>query len=155
MSPAELLMGRRLRTTLPYTAKQKKHKKVRQKQKHLQKRQKMNYDKSSRSLVPLVRHDTVRLEDSNIWSRKATVLEEISPSSYTIRTEDGQILRSRRSLVKTRDTSRTDNEANPACTASAEPLPVPDDSRAAEQIHSSPVLRRSTRSIKAPDRLNL
>lgn len=59
MSPAELLMGRRLRTMLLYTAEQKKHKEAKQKQKHLQKRQKANYDKSSRTLVPLARHDMI------------------------------------------------------------------------------------------------
>lgn len=95
-------MGLRLSTTLSYTAEQKKHKEVRQKQKQLQKRQKANYDKSSRSLVPLAKYDTVRLEDSYNWGKKATVLEEVSPRSYTVRTEDGQILRrNRRSLLKT------------------------------------------------------
>lgn len=60
-SPAELLMGRRLCTTLPYIAQQKTHKDLRQKLSNLQKRQKANYDKSSRSLVPLARCDTVRV----------------------------------------------------------------------------------------------
>lgn len=77
MSPAELMMGRRLRTTLSYTAEQKKHKEVRRKQKQLQKRQKANYDKSSRSLVPLARYDTVRLKDSYNWGKTATILEEV------------------------------------------------------------------------------
>ena len=156
MSPAELLMGRRLRTTLPNIAKQKWHKEVRQKQKRLQKRQKVNYDKASRSLAPLARHDTVRLEDCNIWSKKATVLEEVSPRSYTVRTEDGQILRrNRRSLLKTRETLQEQTtEGNQAGTTSAEPPAVSDDTTSAEQT-ASPVLRRSTRNIRAPDKLNL
>merc|ERR1712168_198482 len=104
MSPAELLMGRRLRTTLPYTEKQKKNTIVRQKQKYLQNRQKTNYDKLSKSLLPLSKYDTVRLEDSNYWNKKATVLEEVGPRSYNVRTEDGQVLRwNRRSLLKTRE----------------------------------------------------
>ena len=156
MSPAELLMGRRIRTTLPHVEKQQWHSKVRQKQKHLQMRQKMNYDKASRSLAPLARHDTVRVEDSNIWSKKATVLEEVSPRSYTVKTEDGQILRrNRRSLLKTRETLRErTTQENPADPKSAEPPLVPEDITSAEQTES-PVLRRSTRNVKAPDRLNL
>lgn len=146
-SPTELLMGRRLRTTLPYTAQQRKHKEVRQKMKHLRKRQKLNFDRSSRSLAPLARHDTVRVEDSNTWSKKATVLAEVSARSYAVKTEDGQILRrNRRSLLKTRDT----------VTARSDPLPpVTDNSVSAEQTNTSPVLRRSARTVKAPDRLNL
>uniref|UniRef100_A0A3B5B3G0 Integrase catalytic domain-containing protein n=1 Tax=Stegastes partitus TaxID=144197 RepID=A0A3B5B3G0_9TELE len=144
MSPAELLMERRLRTTIPYIA-QKKHNKMGQKQRQLQMRQKVNYDKSSKSLIPLQTHDTVRLEDSNNWTKKATVLEEVSPRSYTVKTEDGQVLRrNRRSL-----------EEDPVCTsASAEPLPVSDE-HSADQTPSTPVLRRSTRTVKAPDRLIL
>uniref|UniRef100_A0A8C5N550 Integrase catalytic domain-containing protein n=1 Tax=Gouania willdenowi TaxID=441366 RepID=A0A8C5N550_GOUWI len=103
-SPAEFLMGRRLRTTLPYTVQGKKHKAVRQKLKQLQKRQKNNYDIPSRSLAPLARRDTVRVQDSNIWSKKASVLEEVSPRSYSVQTEDGQILWRKLCLLKTQKT---------------------------------------------------
>ncbi len=165
MSRAQLLMGRKLHTTLPHMGEPEKYKQVRQKQKHLRRRQKINYDKSSRSLVPLVPHDIVRVEGSNSWSKKATVMEEVSPRSYTVRTEDGQILRrNRRSLLKTKETFEEQEQLqgeSPACTASAEVTsaaeapPVLEDGGAAEQVHSTPVLRRSARNIKAPDRLNL
>lgn len=156
MSPAEILMGRRLRTTIPYTYERKQNK-AKQKQKLLQRRQKTNYDKSTKSLVPLARHDTVRIQDSNTWTKKATVLEEVSPKSYNVRTEDGQILRrNRRSLLKTPDTFQGQtteaSQEDPACTASAEPSP--DDHQQAVET-DLPVLRRSTRTVKAPDRLNL
>lgn len=154
MSPAELLMGRRLRTTIPHTA-QKKRNKVRQKLRQLQNRQKVNFDKSSKSLIPLQRHDTVRLQDLNNWTTKATVLEEVRPRSYTVKTEDGQVLRrNRRSLLWTQETlnDRT-SEEDPGCTStSAEPPPV-SDTHSAEPTLSSPVLRRSTRISKPPDRL--
>lgn len=175
-SPAELLMGRRLRTTLPYTAQQRKHPEVRKKLKNLQKRQEVHYDKSSRSLTPLVRHDTVRVGESNIWSRKATVLEGVGPRSYTVKTEDGQILRrNRRSLLKTPETLQQHEEtlqqpeetlqqhdSEQVVTASADLQPTAADSSVtaepAERTGTSPVtpvLRRSARSVKAPDRLNL
>ena len=45
------------------------------------------------------------MEDSNIWSKKAAVLEEVSPRSYWVQKEDGQIVRrNRRSLLKTQET---------------------------------------------------
>ncbi|XP_048054388.1 uncharacterized protein K02A2.6-like [Megalobrama amblycephala] len=119
LSPAEMLMGRKLRTTLPYLSQPKKIKGLQKKQMQLKKRQKMNYDKTSRSLRPLANNDTVRLEDCNTWHRKATVLEEVYPRSYTVKTEDGQILRrNRRSLLKTQetvpqDTSPVESETEP------------------------------------------
>lgn len=151
LSPAEILMGRRLRTTLPYTSEQKQQE-VKEKQRHLQKRQKANYDKSTKSLVPLTRHDTVRIHDSNTWSQKATVLEEVSPRSYNVKTEDGQVLRrNRRSLLKTQDTWQDwrseDFPGDPASTAADDPPPAVET--------DFQVLRRSSRTVKAPDRLNL
>jgi hypothetical protein len=85
MSPAELLMGRRLRTTIPYTAERKQNR-VKLQQSLLQRRQKANYDKCTRSLGPLARHDAVRIQDSNTWTKRVTVLEEVSPRSYNVRT---------------------------------------------------------------------
>lgn len=175
-SPAELLMERRLRTTLPYTAQQRKHLNVRKKLRNLQKTQKLHCDKSLRSLTPLARHDVVRVGDFNIWSRKATVLEEVGPRSYTVKTEDGQILRrNRRSLLKTPETLQQHEEepqqheeelqkhdSGQVVTASADLHPTAADSsvsaEAAEWIGTSPVtpvVRRSARSVKAPNRLNL
>ena len=155
-SPAEILMGRRLRTTLPYTSNHKQ-KKVNQKQRQLQKRQKANYDKSTKSLVPLARHDTVRIHDSTSWSKKATVLEEVSPRSYNVKTEDGQVLRrNRRSLLKTPDTwqeqTEEDSSGDPAFTASDDPPPADQQSAVETDL---PVLRRSERTVQGPDRLNL
>uniref|UniRef100_A0A8D0C7Y7 Gypsy retrotransposon integrase-like protein 1 n=1 Tax=Scleropages formosus TaxID=113540 RepID=A0A8D0C7Y7_SCLFO len=80
-SPAELLMGRKIRTTLPYRGdiKQDVIKDIAMKQKALQKRQKTNYDKNTKRLEPLSEHDVVRFGDSNHWDRKAVVLEEVNP----------------------------------------------------------------------------
>lgn len=68
--------------------------------------------------VPLVRHDTVRVEDSNIWSKKAIVLEEVFPRSYNgpsglirCKSEDEQILwRTHRTDTARADVERTDTE---------------------------------------------
>uniref|UniRef100_A0A8C5EM65 Integrase catalytic domain-containing protein n=1 Tax=Gouania willdenowi TaxID=441366 RepID=A0A8C5EM65_GOUWI len=155
-SPAELLMGRRLCTTLLYSVQGQKHEAVRQKLKHLQEKQKNSCDKPSRSLAPLAGRDTVRVEDSNIWSKKATVLEEVGPRSYTVQTEDGQILRRNcRSLLKTQETLQQ-REVEGVVTVPVDPPPsATDSSVSAEQTNTSPVLRRSARRVTAPDRLNL
>ncbi|KAI7804246.1 hypothetical protein IRJ41_003255 [Triplophysa rosa] len=147
LSPAEILMGRKLRTTLPY------------KQICLKQKQKANYDKTSRSLRPLATKDTVRLENNNTWNKRATVLEEVNPRSYTVKTEDGQILRrNRRSLLKTQETmpeehseNETESETLPTTQATS---PVIDNRKKHEEIHL-PEQRRSKRTIKPPDRLNL
>uniref|UniRef100_A0A673AT44 Integrase catalytic domain-containing protein n=1 Tax=Sphaeramia orbicularis TaxID=375764 RepID=A0A673AT44_9TELE len=153
-SPAELLMGRQLRTTLPYIT-TKKHKQVKDKMKQLQKRQKVNYDKSSKSLKPLAPNDTVRVEDANIWTKKATVLEEVNPRSYNVKTEDGLILRrNRRSLLRTQETMRSqDGQCEDKDNKTPEPTSPAKDS--VEQSDQPPVLRRSGRTVKPPDRLNL
>uniref|UniRef100_A0AAR2KRY5 Gypsy retrotransposon integrase-like protein 1 n=1 Tax=Pygocentrus nattereri TaxID=42514 RepID=A0AAR2KRY5_PYGNA len=105
MSTAELLMRRKLRTTLPYIAGHKQSRCLKQKQERLMRRQKEYFDKSAQALKPLSRHDTVRIGDTNNWNITATVLDEVSPRSYTVRTEDGQILRrNHRGLLKTQGT---------------------------------------------------
>ena len=120
------------------------------------------------SLLPLTRNDTVRLEQGCNWNQKATVLEEVGPRSYRVKTEDGQILRrNRKSLLKTKETLQDQSSEDPIWSAPAEQPSLPDSGGVAEPIPSlldsggvaepipSPVLRRSARTIKAPDRLNL
>uniref|UniRef100_A0A3B3QZC1 Gypsy retrotransposon integrase-like protein 1 n=1 Tax=Paramormyrops kingsleyae TaxID=1676925 RepID=A0A3B3QZC1_9TELE len=111
-SPAELLMNRKIRTTLPFRIDTKQDKmsnaNIRLKQKALQKRQKTNYDKQTKMLEVLSKNDIVRVEDANCWDKKAVVLEEVNPRSYVVKAENGQILRrNRRSLLKMRDTSKS------------------------------------------------
>ena len=55
-------------------------------------KQKMYYDITARRLEPLLGSD-VRIEHPNSWNRKATVLKEESPRSFTVKTEDGQVIR--------------------------------------------------------------
>lgn len=57
----------------------------------------MFYDVSAKPLSPLERNDPVRIEDDEGWNTKATVLQEVAPRSYTVETEDGQVVR--RSIV--------------------------------------------------------
>lgn len=74
-------------------------------------RQKMNYDKTARHLKPQER-DVVRIEGPNFWARKTTVLSEVGPRSFVIKTVNGQVLgRNRRSLLKTQDNENQTEEA--------------------------------------------
>ncbi|XP_039890321.1 uncharacterized protein K02A2.6-like [Simochromis diagramma] len=101
LSPAELVMNRKLSTTLPSCVKPTTHSKVCQRFRHLKMKQKSFYDRRAKQLRPLAVKDTVRVEDQNGWNTKATVLEEVAPRSFNVRTEDGQIIRrNRRSLLK-------------------------------------------------------
>ncbi len=113
-SPAELLMRRKLRTTLPHIPKDNNNKnnnKLTDKRMRLKHRQKINYDKTARCLEPLQERDVVRIEGPDFWARKATVLSEVGPRSFVLKTENGQVLRrNRRSLLKTQDTENHGEE---------------------------------------------
>ena len=64
----------------------------------------MRYDKPTKTLRPLARDDVVRIQDQDAWDRKATVLQEVGPRSYEVRTEEGHVLRrNRHHLLRTEE----------------------------------------------------
>nr|XP_054920277.1 uncharacterized protein LOC129381440 [Dermacentor andersoni]XP_054933339.1 uncharacterized protein LOC129387794 [Dermacentor andersoni] len=97
-SPAEILQGRSLRTTLP-TVQVGQSRRV-------DKRQQTDYSRGP--LAPLNNGETVRIKDSSSWRRKARVLQSSGqPRSYVVMTEDGQLLRrNREHLLPTRESFR-------------------------------------------------
>lgn len=159
LSPAELLMNRKLRTTLPCYTAIKPNTGTQKKFKDMKWKQKQRYDKSTKPLSPLAKDDVVRIQDQDAWNRKATVLQEVGPRSYEVLTEEGNVLRrNRRSLLKTKETfTETDNDAD-GCNADAASSANSDEHL---QVDTSdvqtelPVLRGSERQIKRPDKLNL
>ena len=106
-SPAQLSMGRPLRSILPCTTNQLIPEKVcyRETQTRLQKKQaeqKSYYDKSSvQSLRPLKTGESVRVKQQGEW-RPAKVIEiSDTPRSYLVKTSDGGVYRrNRRHLHK-------------------------------------------------------
>ena len=89
-SPAELLMGRRLHTTIPVLPKQLKPKlpdanKLRKKEKSMRKRQKINFDQRHRAkdLIPLQKGESVWIIDIEA---EGVVTEELSNRSYMVQT---------------------------------------------------------------------
>lgn len=116
LSPAELLMNRKLRTTLPRYSKattNRKHAKVKYTLSKQKVTQKTFYDLSAKPLSALSNSDPVRNEDADGWNTKGTVLQEVAPRSFTSKTEDGPIRRrNRRSLLKIRQSSIGPNNAD-------------------------------------------
>ena len=93
-SPAELLMGRKLRTTLPTISqtlqpKLPNKRTLQSKEDDMRNKQKANYNcrHRARNLEPLLPGETVWLPDRE---SSGTVVEESSPWSYTVQTPNGQ-----------------------------------------------------------------
>lgn len=97
-SPAELLMGRKLRTKLPSA----EHLLLNKDQLAPRKcSSNVAYNKTARPLLPLECKDVVRVRCDGKWGPKAKVLKEIMPRSYEVLTEYGNTLRrNRRDLLK-------------------------------------------------------
>lgn len=156
-SPAELLMSRTLRTTLPTTRKQRTPKvpdaeEVRARDKQAKDRQKKNFDQY---------HGVRVLPDlktgSKVWipakETEATVQSQVAPRSLQLSTDQGsEIRRNRRDIIALPETNSpqpdTDSpqpETQEDTNLIQEPEPEPDKSQA-----QAP--RRSQRHSAPPDR---
>uniref|UniRef100_A0A3Q2WG33 Integrase catalytic domain-containing protein n=1 Tax=Haplochromis burtoni TaxID=8153 RepID=A0A3Q2WG33_HAPBU len=156
LSPAELLISRKLHTTLPCYAESKQSEEIIKKQEHLKWKQKQQYDKGTRALGLLAKDDVVRIQDQTAWSRKAIVLQEAGLRSCDVRTEDGHVLKkNRRNLLKTKETFQEEQ-----CGEEDENVDVSH----AETVSDLKLLdghgyvgkgQRSEHKVKRPVRLNL
>lgn len=102
-SPAELLMGRKLRSTVPVAPKNLEPKlpnqrKLRSKEKKYRAKQKINYDVRHRAkeLPPLKQGDKVWIHDQRKYGSVAS--ESRFPRSYHVQTDSGVYRRNRRHL---------------------------------------------------------
>lgn len=167
VSPAELLMGRKIRTTLPILAKNLQPKwpsrlHIRAKDAVEKSKQAYYYNRRHgvRQLTPLQRGDHVltRLDNQKAWTAPAVVAgESTTQRSYLIETEQGALLRRNRRHLQAVPV------AGPPVEANTNPGHDPPDVRASPK-HSSPGPRvnsdglfqtRSGRSIKPIQRLDL
>lgn len=92
-SPSQLLMGRRLRSTLPTTVELLKPKipdvsQVREAMKCSRAKEKKYYDVTAKPLKPLDLNDHVRIKDRNGLWRPATVTKQHDERSYTVVTPE-------------------------------------------------------------------
>ena len=109
VSPAELLMGRKLRTRLPtfkslLEPKTRPMSQVHQKLLLRQQRQKAYYDRGTRPLPTLREGESVRMQQGREWTPALVVKQHQAVQSYIIATPDGtQIRRNRVHLQSTKE----------------------------------------------------
>ena len=118
-SPAELLMNRKLRTTVPITREMRKPmvpnvESLEHKEETQRAKQKHTFDQhyGVRELSQLIPGNTVWLPDRE---EEAIVDEEVAPRSYTVLTPGGTYRRNRRNLVEInlqRETSENQTESD-------------------------------------------
>lgn len=110
LSPAQLLMSRRLRSILPSTLAQLQpnvanHEKFRKQLSENRDKQAKYYSSIAEPLKPLQAGETVRLRRDGIWT-PATITQIHNPRSYQVQTPDGrEYRRNRRQLLKTGENS--------------------------------------------------
>ena len=116
-SPAELAFNRRLRTTvptLPETLNQPPIDKnaFRERDEQFKQRQKLNYDRHRGvKPLPVLRKDEqvlIKLDGEKSWHTPARIVDQYSPRSYTVQTNDGRRLRRNRKFLQ--QTPFYDNE---------------------------------------------
>ena len=102
-SPAELLMSRRLRTTIPTTQALRQPEVpdknlVKEKDEQLKDKMKQNFDDhhGAREMPSLKRGQLVWLPNSRVEAR---VEEQVAPRSYSVNTPQGQVRRNRRDII--------------------------------------------------------
>ena len=105
LSPAQMLMGRRLRTKLPVSTSLLTPEgalKVHDKLKEKQAKQKSYYDVHAKRLPELHAGENVRMQSGNSWKPAVVLSEHGQPRSYVVRTPEGRVFRrNRRHLRET------------------------------------------------------
>ena len=103
LSPAQMLMSRRLRGKLPSTASQLKPAVVDAKQQLLrqQQKQKRYYDRGAKHLPSLKPGDSVHIRDGKRWKPAVVVKKHRHPRSYVVCSDGTEYRRNRRHLLHT------------------------------------------------------
>ena len=147
-SPAELLMSRKLRTTIPMIQKKlspclPRKSLVKEKEEKIRERQQKNFNNHhrARQLGSLQTGEQVYIPDN---SSEGIVLEEPSPRSYVVQTPNGTYRRNRRHLLPL----PSDNDSQSNTNISTEDNDV-------ESLPSNTCRTKSGRLSRPPERLNL
>lgn len=103
-SPSQLLLSRQLKTKIPAInslLEPEVQTGAREILQSLQTKQKLYYDKGSRSLPPLEKGETIMIREDKVWTPAKVVEKSETPRSYVVRKEDsGTVRRNRRDLMK-------------------------------------------------------
>ena len=163
-SPAEMLMGRRLRTTLPSTKEMMKPSvpdpgAVKLKDEAIKERQVHDFNKhhGAHKLPPLEKGDKVWVKDQN---REGVVAQKIEHRrSYEVTTPQGQVRRNRKHLVTLPETTIPAPQLAEGTTTEVKPevkeatpsdrVPVAKEATPSDRV---PVTTRSGREVKLPAR---
>jgi len=172
MSPVELLMGRRTRSILPTRTTLLKPKydnlKIKEQLQNKQRKQKVLFDKSSKSLPDLKPDDVVRIhnEKTETWEPAQVVSKREEPRSFIVRTSHRSYGRNRRDLLKTQEKIQehcdielpkrsTDTEFESSSLSPSYPVSAPMATSEAKNINTTPeprVSKVSERIINPPSR---
>ena len=152
-SPAELLMGRKLRSTLPSTQSQLQPKTILpetviQRRKECLSSQKRYYDRGARPLPshPVGEHVGVQLQKGDNWKPAKVIATGNTPRALVVETKDGgRYLRNRRFIRKW--PAQTTTPSPPTADRQPEVSTPP--------TNSDPPRRTSSRTSKPPNRLDL
>ena len=144
-SPAELLMSRKLCSTIPTTRELRKpevpdENTVRERDKQLKEKQKQNFDNhyGARAMPSLQTGQLIWLPHSNT---EAHVEEQVAPRSYSVNTPQGQIRRNRRDIIKLPQSTPSSNQSPTEFEAETNPS------------NNNVTTRRSTKESHPPQRL--
>lgn len=112
LSPAQMLMGRRIRTNLPIhedLLTPKGALKVKMDKEKEKQKQKQQHDVKAKQLRDLKPGEHVRIRDhvTGIWNMHGSVQREVAPRSYEVQTEHGGSLRRNRVDLKPQMSSQT------------------------------------------------
>ena len=163
LSPAQMLMGRRIRTNLPMHENLLKPKgavKVRQAKEEEKVKQKKRHDKSAKPLPYLKPGDRVRLLDysTGTWTQQGLVQQEVAPRSYLIQTDRGSALRRNRVDIRLQtncsETVTPPPEVTNATTGNSDCQSSLNTTDSGLTVPSSPAVKhRPSRMVKPPERL--
>uniref|UniRef100_A0A3P9IGQ4 Gypsy retrotransposon integrase-like protein 1 n=1 Tax=Oryzias latipes TaxID=8090 RepID=A0A3P9IGQ4_ORYLA len=108
LSPAQLLLGRRLKSKLPVSKallQPALHENARSDLVRRQDRQKQSFDQRTRTLSELQDGENVRIRQGSKWEPDTVINKHNLPRSYIVKTPSGQVYRrNRRHLLQTKET---------------------------------------------------
>ena len=153
LSPAQMLMGRRIRSNLPVDGAlltPRGAHRVKQTKQQLKVKQKWLHDRTAKHLPMLKPGDSVRLRDviSGTWRQRGEVQKEVAPRSYRIQLENGLALRRNRVDLQLQPAETQDTERSMESTSSSI-----DDAGSGPTVSSSSAAERPKRLVRPPKRL--
>jgi hypothetical protein len=165
-SPSQLLMGRILRTSVPTTCEQRRPRipdlrAVRRCDKKSKTRQKTDFDSrhGARELPPLQPGDLVWMPARQT---EGEVQREVAPQSYEVEQDEGSIRRNRRDLIRLPSSGEDQSESSDHVEQSesnsnestSNEVTSNESNSAESNSNTQPMLRRSSRTSRPPERFD-